>query len=100
LAVLFWERLLERRLWPGFGHALFLGFSTNILATTQDARLSIMDFCFCVPRRRLAFIREDGSPAGQPTHHNVVCYVPGRIDETERFIEVFEPLGAIAGDRP
>lgn len=80
LAALFWERLLEQRESPGFGHACFLGFSTNIFATTQSARLSIIRFPVCILRQRLSFLHEDGTPAEAPKHYNVVAYVPGRVD--------------------
>jgi hypothetical protein len=95
LAAAFWGRLLEHRRSPGFGHAIFLGFSLSILATTQSAELPVMAFPFCVLRRRLSFLREEGTPAGAPTHNNLLVYVPGEIDGRRKFVETFRRLGAV-----
>jgi hypothetical protein len=90
MAQLFWDKLIQSR--EQFGHAIFMGFSLEQMQTTQRSALSILDFPFCVPRRRVKFV----SPAGvfsAPSHSNVIVYVPSRIDCTDVFLQQFATIG-------
>ncbi len=94
-AALFWGRLMAQRADPGFGHAIFMAFSLEQLQTTQASALSIMDFPFAVPKRRIVFDQGDGRPGEAPSHSNVIAYVPGRVDVRGAFAEAFQTLGAV-----
>lgn len=89
---LFWLRLVAER--RNFGHAVFMAFSAEALQTTQKpGQNSLMEFPFCVPSSRLRF-HARGEAKHSPSHSNVVVYVPGRVDVTARFLEVFSAIGA------
>src|SRR6185369_15703393 len=52
-----WNKLLDEREQPYFGHALFLSFSIETMQNTQvKCQLSVLDFLTCVFSRRVAFI--------------------------------------------
>lgn len=93
---LFWKRLMKHG--PKFGHAMWLGFSLEHLRTTQEysyGGLSLLSFPFCVPKKRIRFVDEDGNPGKSPTHANVIGYIPSNTDETRKFYDVFSKLGQI-----
>src|SRR5882672_122790 len=91
MAALFWNRLVNTHI----RHAMFMAFSLEQMQTTQSSAKSILDFPVCVPRRRIAFIRPDGSTGPAPSHSNVIVYVPGSLDMTDKFLSVFSKLGAV-----
>lgn len=94
LAGLFWARLMEHRHKPDFKHAIFMAFSAEALQNTQGKSTpSIMEFAICVPSKRVRFVYP-GVEKSSPSHSNVVVYVPGYLDETDRFLSVFKTLGA------
>lgn len=94
LVRLFWEKLVANR--RNFSHALFMAFSAEALQTTQGRGCpAIGEFPVCIPSKRLRFVSADGVPGRSPSHSNAVVYVPGRIDRTDRFIEVFQTLGTV-----
>lgn len=101
LSGLFWEKLMQERAAGQVGHAIFLGFSVELLQSSQRCELgSICDFPFCVPRRRIQFESPEGVLNNQrPSHSNVIVYVPGYIDETELFLRTFGELGATVRPR-
>jgi len=92
--------------------AIFVGFSVEILQTTQvDAVGQIpLEFPICVPSRRLAYFKE---VAGQfvegksPPHASVLIFLPppatdGLLDADvtmegiKRFVEAFSPIGHVS----
>jgi hypothetical protein len=86
--------------------AIFIGFSIEILQTTQvktPAGLSIpLDYPLCFPARRLQFLHEDHEAfSGQsylkvgsgPPHANVIVCVTRSLDVKYRFVEAFEAIG-------
>lgn len=92
LAGLFWLKLIQDR--GALTHAIFMAFSAEALQNTQrKGGPSIMDFPFCVPAKRIRFLKP-GVEATSPSHSNVVVYVPGTIDKTAEFVRVFSALGA------
>lgn len=92
---LFWNKLMALRQNNLLKHAIFMCFSAEALQTTQlDCPHSITEFVVCVPRRRIAFISTDGTK-NQPTHANAIVYVPGIINTTHKFAEVFKSVGNI-----
>lgn len=91
---LFWRRLLEHR--HLFNHAIFLAFSLEALQTTQKyAELSCGCFPCCIPKQRIRFLRENGLEGPAPSHSNVIVYVPGKVDVTKGFEEVFSEEGTV-----
>ena len=91
MSQLFWDRLIRHP----FSHAIYMGFSLEQLQTTQRSSKSIMDFTFCVPRKRICFVDAQGRPGPAPSHSNVIVYLPGSLDRTELFRKVFAELGAV-----
>lgn len=92
---LFWARLMAHREAVELDHAIFLAFSAEALQNTQGKGVPpIMAFPFCVPAQRLAFDSREG-PGKDPSHSNVIVYVPGTVDRTETFRAVFAKFGAV-----
>jgi hypothetical protein len=92
---LWWAKLIEEIESERVKDAIFVAFSIEALQFTQRCERSILDFPFCVPRQRLAFLNGDGLPAKQPAHANAIVYVPGEEDNTEVFVEQFTPVGKV-----
>lgn len=101
-ALLWWRKLLFE--WNA-GHveqAVFLGFSIEILQSSQSTSPSVGDFHFCVPRKRIRFLDESGRPGKSPTHANVLAYLPSLRTSQDvyqrrcaRFCEVFSQFGFV-----
>lgn len=93
-AALFWGKLMRERKYSGFNHAIFLGFNLGILRSAQTKAFSSpLDFPLCVPRQRIRFVHPDGRFAKSPSHDNVIIYVPGSVNKSARFVNVFTQLG-------
>ena len=92
---LFWNKLMQERTDNTFGHAIFLAFSIEALQTTQRYSKPIAGFPFCVPSKRIKFVLPDGSTPKAPSHSNMIVYVPGTINHTDKFEKVFKNLGAV-----
>jgi hypothetical protein len=96
----FWNRLLrERQHNPEFGHAMFLAFSIETTQITQlNCANSLLDFPTCFFKRRVAYIHPvTEKPTSGMTHSSCVTYIPGRIDRSNTFIEVFGEHGKVVG---
>ena len=103
-AVVFWDRLTQYEHAGLLGHAIFIGFSLEILQTSQTERndgwwSSVGAFPFCIPAKRICFDGSGGVPQTSPTHANVIAYVPGTIDKTDKFVEVFSRIGLVIDPR-
>jgi hypothetical protein len=94
MSALFWQRLIDLRDEGLLIDAIFMGFSLEHLAVTQNCSESLCNFPICIPRRRIKFVSPEGT-YNCPTHSNVVAYIPGLVNETQRFKEVFSEIGAI-----
>jgi hypothetical protein len=91
----YWHLLMNFKRKGKLKHAIFLGFSLEQLAITQNYDLECMcDFPACIPKKRTKFINPFGE-ANCPTHSNIISYIPGSIDNTLIFQEVFSDLGCI-----
>ncbi len=91
---LFWAKLVSER--SNFGHAIYIGFNLEQLQTTQNyTDQPIALFPFCIPKKRVAFDRANGTKGNAPSHSNIIVYVPGSINHTNKFKEVFEKLGTV-----
>lgn len=65
-----WDKLARE--WDA-GHvsaAFFVGFTLEILRTSQSCHLPVQAFPRCYPKERMAFGGDD------PTHANVLAYLP------------------------
>lgn len=88
-AVLFWKKLIEEWKEGRVGQAIFIGFSLEILQTSQCKGVtSVAEFPFCIPSKRIRF---DGS-GSSPTHGNVIVYVGLNY---KAFIKEFKDMGII-----
>lgn len=119
---IWWDKLAREYLAGYVEQAVFLGFSIEILATSQDSELWIGELPFCVPRQRIEFLRahEGGgvpgmrslfdepktifAPGESPTHANVLAYLPPAGEGVEqwqkhaairRFAAAFAPFGRV-----
>ncbi len=87
-AAVWWEKLVDDWLDGTVEQAVFLGFSVEIFAQSQDAREWVGGVPFCVPRKRLRYSREvspgdfeveeepEFEEGKSPTHADVIAYLP------------------------
>jgi hypothetical protein len=96
-AVTWWVAMMERReRSPQFTHGIFMGFSLEILQTSQDKGVKdLLEFPMCVPSRRIRFLSTTKEEQKSPTHSQVISYVPGSEDHTERFMRTFSRIGSV-----
>lgn len=103
-AAIWWAKLAEEYASGTVEQALFLGFTLEILSTSQDAKIWPSELPFCIPRRRIEFLQEvDGEfvKGESPTHANVIVYLPPRGDTyrshaaIERFAGEFQQFGKV-----
>lgn len=98
-APLWWGKLAEEWLAGRTLQAIFVGFSIEILQTSQGIPgvPSAAAFPMCIPRRRLAFVDPaTGQAVKGNTHASVVVYLPPPSDGERaraRFLAAFEPIG-------
>lgn len=96
LPKLFWQRL-QRELGSGrIGHAIFAAFSVEQLQQSQSwGGKSMLQYPFCIPRKRVAWNPPDGQKAKSPTHAAAFIYLPGSVDMTDVFTELFLVFGQV-----
>ena len=92
-AAIWWAHLLKEWSAKRVTEAVFLGFTLEVLRTTQQppCALPVSDFPMCFPRSRLKFSGKS------PTHANVIVYlppVPARVP-VSTFEAAFSGIGAI-----
>ena len=92
---LFWGKLMDMRRTGGLKHAVFMAFSAEALQNTQGKGTPcLMDFPFCIPAKRIRFVSR-GVEKFAPSHSNAIVYVPGTVNESGKFRNVFTQLGAV-----
>lgn len=97
---LFWSKLMKHRDRGHLKHAIFLAFSIEALQTTQNKGCkSIAEFPFCVPSSRIKFVSPDNKELQSPSHSNMIIYVPGTADLTDKFYSIFHSLGNVLNTR-
>lgn len=69
-AAAWWDKLATEYEEERTEAALFVGFTLEILRTSQSCVIPVQAFPRCYPKKRLAFKGE------QPTHANVLVYLP------------------------
>jgi hypothetical protein len=103
-AKLWWERLVGSWATAEVTAAIFLGFSVEILQTTQvhpGAEFVPLEFPLCFPSSRLAFLSPtgEGEPLRGNTHASVIVLLPdrsggsARVETIERFVRAFRSIG-------
>ncbi len=96
-----WWRKLCQEWWLGrVPQAVFLGFSVEILATTQGPEeMWIGNAPFCIPRKRISFLQESSpgvfEPGESPTHSNIIAYLPSKDEDVARFEAAFSTFGMV-----
>lgn len=89
--IVWWEKLLGEWDNGNVDEAIFVGFSIEILQTSQRCAISLLDFPFCIPNKRMKFWNPETS-GDSPTHANVISYIgPNKI----RFRESFRSIGKV-----
>lgn len=117
-AVVWWGKLVSEWLAGNVEQAIFVGFTLEILRTTQKlSNLPLpLNFPMCFPSKRICFDypldTEMGRPvmgterreSAQPTHPNVIVYLPPKTDNNTwlrlgnyamHFAETFETFGEV-----
>lgn len=90
-----WCKLLREMELGHVTHAIFIAFSVEQLQTTQFYQKSLLDFPFCIPKKRLSYLSREGVPQVNGTHASAIIYIPNLIDNTEKFIELFSSIGKV-----
>ena len=96
--VAFWQKFVAASHHPHFQAGIFLAFSLEALQTTQQCSESILEHTICVPKKRIAFDRPDGTRGSAPSHSNVICLVSKDYSYKSAFFKNFHSLGAVNGD--
>ncbi len=96
LSQLFWSKLMNERNAGRIKHAIFMAFSAESLSVTQGRETAPLGaFMVCVPAKRIRFDDWNGTQGAAPSHSNVIAYVPGTVDESDRFALAFAGLGSL-----
>lgn len=95
----FWKKLMEHRDCLNLSDAIYIAYSIEQLATIQEP-IPLAHFPMVIPRRRIDFLKPDGTPGGRASHANAIVYVPGYVDRTQEFFDVFGDLGEIVQHQP
>lgn len=94
--VLFWKKLMNEVYTGNIGHAIFLAFSIEQTQSSQRKGVPpMLAFPICVPAKRIAFVDPEGLNRQAPSHSNMIIYVPGSVDRTYKFKEVFSKIGYV-----
>lgn len=97
---LFWDKLIQERSLGNINHAIFLAFSIEALQTCQKGVIQPMgNFPICIPDHRISFVNAEGQPLAGNTHASCFVYVPGQLDMTYKFAQVFSQFGIILNKR-
>lgn len=95
----FWSKLCNEYVYGAVTEAVYLGFNLEQLVSLQSTTVgelvlspSPLYFSMCVPKRRLAFMRPDGTIAKGNTHGSFITYLGWR---PQRFARVFEEIGDV-----
>jgi len=95
-----WFKLAEEYCAGRVTSAIFIGFTIEFMQTTQsgDGRLLPLDLPLCFPEERIRFLKPgpDGLVEGaQPTHANVIVYLPQRGASARPFLDEFSEFGKV-----
>jgi len=74
-----WKKLVKEYRAGRVQTAIFLGFSIEILQTSQAQKISVAQFPLCIPRKRIDFLQPNGNKLKEgtgSTHSSVIAYLP------------------------
>lgn len=99
-SLLWWSKLTEEYLKGNVKEAIFLAFNMELLRSSQNSPspIAASEFSLCFPMKRIRFLKEKTfEEQSQPTHANVLIYLPpfNQIDKNFKFKEVFSKFGAV-----
>lgn len=105
-AARWWAKLVEKYEAHRVKQAIFLGFTLEILRSTQHPLIarSVIEFPCCFPKSRIDFLKRVNDPLGvsfvkqgSPSHANVLAYLPDRDDHwaIQRFADTFAKFGVV-----
>lgn len=88
-----WFKLMRE---PAIARAIFVCFDLSLLQTSQvntpSGLVTPLEFSICYPKRRIAYLREDGTPGKSPPHPS--CIV-GVGTWPKHFKRCFEAIGKV-----
>jgi len=93
-----WRKLVREYKIGNVISAVFLGFSIEILQTSQSHSISVAHFPLCIPRKRIDFLQPDGNKLKEgtgSTHSSVIAFLPGQHYSTYLFQDKFRVMGEI-----
>ncbi len=88
----FWRKLIAGYHAGQFSRCFWVGFSVEQLCTMASEDTHPLDYSTCVLRKRLSFIKPDGSKGGAPSHGNYVTALG--VDHTA-FMRLFTQHGKV-----
>lgn len=103
-AAIWWAKLLQSWLDNVTTQGVFVGFNLELLRHAQriSKTWTPLDFPYCIPEERLRFDRLVRSRKGkkrvagdQPTHANIIIYMPRTRRDVVRFQKTFHALGVV-----
>lgn len=105
-SAIWWAKLVQEWEAGRVEQAVFVGFTLEILRNTQvGQKVPVQWFHRCYPRERIDFLDEQGQPQGQPSHANLIVFLPpirrgadglvpgGWVAAFRKFEEEFGSLG-------
>ncbi len=93
---LFWKKLIELKEQDLLNEAIFMCFSVEALQNSQlDCKTPIGNFPICIPSKRIKFIDQTAQKRQAPAHSNAIAYIPGIVDKSNLFYEIFSSLGSV-----
>lgn len=102
-AAVWWSKLVDEYVSGRVTQALFLGFTLELLRSSQDAAIWPGDLPFCVPSSRIKFWQERNGvfvEGKSPTHANVIAYLPPknghRAEAVAHFARAFAAFGKVS----
>lgn len=94
-----WCKLLKHYSARDVSQAVFLAFSLEFLQNGQVGECrSPTQFPICIPRKRIAFIGQDGLEQKNPTHANAIIYLPpfdNQLGTVATFRRAFAGIGDV-----
>lgn len=93
-----WRRLMEQYDCGNVKSAIFLSFNLDLMQTVQvkqEGKLP-MEFPFCLPKTRIAYLKPDLSQSMNPTHASAIFFISPkdkREEATVKFKSIFSSIG-------
>lgn len=98
-AAFWWSKLADEWSAGRVEQAVFLGFSIELLTTSQGSRVWPCSLPFRIPRRSIEFLRESAEeafvPGECPTHANVIVFLPPADEAEAAFDASFSKFGMV-----